>query len=367
MGIGSLSTPPPFSALPPANMSKASPRAISGRTSYIRVRLEFLRYPHVIRQLFNGGRFGPPLPFTATSTWSWIGHPVSGLLHATSRALDTRFPCGSDPEDLNLAAYSNSPDHSTKGTTSRLNALCVLVNIRFQVLFHSVPTVLFTFPSRYFFSIGHQVVFRLGGWSPRLPRGFLVSARTLDAALPFPVSPTGLSPSLAGLPRPFDYSLRSLWRSQTPHVSLHAVWPPPLSLATTRGISVDFFSSPYLDVSVREVPRVTLWIHVTLRGSSPRGFPHSEICGSTFVCNSPQLIAAGHVLLRLLMPRHSPYALLSLNFCKSSFRTLLFSFSNCCDHHVVQLLGYFSHWQNCFTLPLLSWKDLILHQYLFPK
>ena len=60
--------------------------------------------------------------------------------------------------------------------------LCVLVNIRFQVLFHSPPGVLFTFPSQYCFSIGHQVVFRLGGWSPRLLTGFLVSADTLDTA-----------------------------------------------------------------------------------------------------------------------------------------------------------------------------------------
>ena len=51
------------------------------------------------------------------------------------------------------------------------------------------------------------------------------------------------------------------------------------SLATTSGISVDFSSSPYLDVSVREVPHITLWIHVMFLGSSPRGFPHSEICG----------------------------------------------------------------------------------------
>ena len=80
IGVGSLSTPRPFSALPPVNVShKASPKAISGRTSYIRVRLEFLRYPQVIRQLFNGGRFGPPVGFTPPSTCSWIGHPVSGL------------------------------------------------------------------------------------------------------------------------------------------------------------------------------------------------------------------------------------------------------------------------------------------------
>ena len=106
------------------------------------------------------------------------------------RAVHTRFPCGSDPEDLNLAAYNNSPDHSTKGTTSHLNVLCVLVNIWFQVLFHSAPAVLFTFPSRYFSTIGHRVVFRLGGWAPHILSGFHVSADTQDSATSFLVSPT---------------------------------------------------------------------------------------------------------------------------------------------------------------------------------
>ena len=85
-------------------------------------------------------------------------------------------------ESLNLAAYHNSPDRSTKSTTSHIDVLCVLVNIRFQVLFHSPPGVLFTFPSQYFSTIGHQVVFRLGGWSPRVLTGFHVSGDTLDTA-----------------------------------------------------------------------------------------------------------------------------------------------------------------------------------------
>ena len=96
------------------------------------------------------------------------------------RAFHTRFPCGSVTELLNLAAYNNSPDRSTKSTTSHLNVLCVLVNIRFQVLCHSPPGVLFTFPSQYCSTIGHQVVFRLGGWSPLLPIGFHVPDGTLD-------------------------------------------------------------------------------------------------------------------------------------------------------------------------------------------
>ena len=47
-------------------------------------------------------------------------------------------------------------------------------------------------------------------------------------------------------------------------------------------------------------------------GITPGGLPHSEISGSTLVCSSPELIAACHVLHRLLAPRHPPYALSSL-------------------------------------------------------
>ena len=84
-----------------------------------------------------------------------------------------------------------------------MNVLSVLVGTRFQVLFHSPPGVLFTFPSRYCSSIGHQVVFRLGGWSPLFPTGFHVSSGTLDPVSQSSLSPTGLSPSVVGLPRPF--------------------------------------------------------------------------------------------------------------------------------------------------------------------
>ena len=85
--FSNLSTPSQYSALPPGIYIKASPKAISERTSYLRVRLEFLRYPHLIRYHFNGSRFGPPWSFTSTSTWTWIGHPVSGRVQRTSYAL----------------------------------------------------------------------------------------------------------------------------------------------------------------------------------------------------------------------------------------------------------------------------------------
>ena len=118
------------------------------------------------------------------------------------RPIQTRSRCGSGTEYLNLASNNNSPDHSTKGTSSPFNGLCVLVSTRFQVLFHSPLGVLFTFPSRYCSTIGHQVVFSLGGWSPRLPTGFLVSRGTLDPATSQSLSLTWLSHSVAGLPMP---------------------------------------------------------------------------------------------------------------------------------------------------------------------
>ena len=58
--------------------------------------------------------------------------------------------------------------------------------------------------------------------------------------------------------------------------------------------------------------RARLWIHRAVRRFYPRGFPHSEIPGSKPACGSPRLIAACHVLLRLLLPRHPPCALSSL-------------------------------------------------------
>ena len=106
----------------------------------------------------------------------------------------------------------------------------------------------------------------------------------------------------------------AIMRVQTPAKLLQLVWPPPRSLATTSGISVDVFSWPYLDVSVQAVPHVHLWIQCTLTQVCCAGFPHSEISGSMLICSSPKLIAACHVFHRLLMPRHSPCTLYSLTF-----------------------------------------------------
>ena len=145
-------TPPrKFSALPPADLYEASPKAISRRTSYLRVRLEFLPYPHLIPPLFNGCGFGPPLPFTATSTWTWIDHPVSGLLLLTITALlRLGFPSAPDLKSLTspVSVTRRTVLQKVRGRTYKV--LPQLVNTGFQVLFHSPPGVLFTFPSQYY-------------------------------------------------------------------------------------------------------------------------------------------------------------------------------------------------------------------------
>ena len=67
---------------------------------------------------------------------------------------------------------------------------------------------------------------------------------------------------------------------------------------------------------------VHLCVQCTVLGYCPSGFPHSEICGSIPIYGSPQLIAVSHVLLRLLMPRHSPCALISLTISSGSQKEL---------------------------------------------
>src|SRR5437762_1851043 len=106
---------------------------------------------------------------------------------------------------------SNSPDHYAKGTPSAACGanpalgLRPLVGAWFQVLFHSPPGVLFTFPSRYWFTIGHERVFSLTRWSSQIPAGFLVSCGTWESNQgAHALSSTGLSPSVVRLSRRFD-------------------------------------------------------------------------------------------------------------------------------------------------------------------
>ena len=114
----------------------------------------------------------------------------------------------------------------------------LVVGAWFQVLFTPLAGVLFTFPSRYWCTIGHLRVFSLGGWSPHIRTGLLGPRATRTATSG--ISRTGLSPTLVGLSWPFRYPNQCLKET-----SGEAPWACPRSLAATDGISFDVFSSGY--------------------------------------------------------------------------------------------------------------------------
>lgn len=120
-----------------------------------------------------------------------------------NRPFRTRFRSGSLPS-LTSPRASNSLAHSTKGTPSHREGaptpcgrtVSGTVSLPSRGAFHLSFTVLY--------AIGHWVVFRVGGWSPRIPTRFHVSGRTLDPAQLLSLSSTWFSHSLTGLPMPFD-------------------------------------------------------------------------------------------------------------------------------------------------------------------
>lgn len=135
--------------------TEASPKAISGRTSYLRVRLEFLRYPHLIPAFFNIRGFGPPVRVTAPSPWTGVDHTVSGLRLQTIFALFRLAFATAPASHLNLACKRNSPVHSTKGTPSSLDRTLTSCkhtvsgsfSLPFRGAFHLSLTVLFHYRS----------------------------------------------------------------------------------------------------------------------------------------------------------------------------------------------------------------------------
>ena len=139
-----------------------------------------------------------------------------------------------------------------------------------------------------------------------------MSRGTLDPAQSALFSRTGLSPSVAGFPKTVLLGLLNQFRGPNPR--MHAPWfglfrfRSPLLTES----HVVFSSSGYLDVSVHRVPSAYLWIQYAVTEVFSARFPHSDISGSKDICSSPKLFAAYHVFHRLLVPRHPPYALISI-------------------------------------------------------
>src|SRR5436853_3675376 len=144
-----------------------------------------------------------------------------------------------------------SPVHSTKGTSLALGGAAPQwplaageyvvsgsVSSPLRGAFHLSLTVLVHYRS--------LLVFSLGGWSPQLPTRFHVPRGTQDASLPQSRCSTGLSPAAVAFSNAFECSSATYCWSYNPRPSCEGrVWAGPGSLATTTGISVDFFSSGY--------------------------------------------------------------------------------------------------------------------------
>src|SRR3954454_3072504 len=134
-------------------------------------------------------RFQPKWVRSSTRSYPRFNLAMGRSLGFGSRARDWIALFGlafatATPHGLTSPRTANSQAHSSKGTqspsrTSR-GRLSRLVGTRFQVLFHSPPGVLFTFPSRYLSAIGHQGVFRLSGWSRQIHTEFHGLGATWD-------------------------------------------------------------------------------------------------------------------------------------------------------------------------------------------
>ena len=130
--------------------------------------------------------------------------------------------------------------------------LPLLVGTRFQVLFHSPHRSSFHLSLTVLCAIGHRGVFSLGRWSSQLPTEFLVFRGTqghprVDHGFTYGAI-THYRGTFQSLLLPFTNPTLGPHNPRTTVVVL--VWATPLSLAATDGISIDFFSCRYLDVSV---------------------------------------------------------------------------------------------------------------------
>ena len=100
----------------------------------------------------------------------------------------------------------------------------------------------------------------------------------------------------------------------------------------------------------RAFPSYAYFIQRTIPEYCSGGFPHSEISGSTDICSSPKLIAACHVLRRLLMPRHSPCALYSLTL--RDILVLLFGIMQAINRLLSQNCNCYPHLFRCSTIKI---------------
>ena len=131
---------------------------------------------------------------------------VSRLPPITKRPLQTRFRSDSVPKVLNLAIEVQLVGSLCKRHVVTAFTASTACKQSVSGSFHPPRGVLFTFPSRYLFSIGLLGVFSLAGWCRRFQRGFHRSPLTQDTEHFVSFSDTGLSPSTVVFPNTFSFS-----------------------------------------------------------------------------------------------------------------------------------------------------------------
>ena len=194
--------------------------------------------------------------------------------------------------------------------------LPLLVNIGFQVLFHSPPGVLFTFPSRYYALSVTKSYLALGGGPPCFPPDFPCPA-VLWVRLPcFLLRLRGCYPLWLSFPALFAWIPLGFLPARNPKE--HALW---FGLFPVRSplLGKSIFLSLPRDTKMFQFSRFASHTYVFGMGYlrfASSGFPHSDISGSLLACSSPERFAAGCVLLRPLTPRHPPCALIRLTYFK---------------------------------------------------
>ncbi len=150
--------------------------------------------------------------------------------------------------------------------------LRLLVGIRFQGLFHSPHRSSFHLSLTVLYAIGYRGVFSLGRWSSRIPTELHVFRGTrghprVDLGFIYGAI-THYGGTFQSLLLPITNPTSGPHNPETTVVV--SVWATPRSLAATDGISIDFFSCRYLDVSVPCVRLIDLCIQSMMTGYDPR-------------------------------------------------------------------------------------------------
>ena len=154
----------------------------------------------------------------------------------------------------------------------------MLVSSRFHVLFHSPPGVLFTFPSRYCFAIGHTGVLSLTRWSSRIHTEFHVLRATRDTARPTLFSRTGLSPSMACHSNTSAKLVGTTTLSHNPDGRTHRFRLFPVRSPLLRESFLLSFPPATKMFQFAGLARAALWIQAAVLGVAPFGNSRIKAC-----------------------------------------------------------------------------------------